>query len=334
MQLSTAEFDRIGFLFAVAAHPAGTRLSDVAPAFAGGVQKSISLPAARDWLARALLPCAAPGAPPRPGDCAVEGAAKTTVLLREGDVAPDGAVRLADCHEAVVYVLAPCGLASLVNCVDCTVVVGAAGRAVRLEGCERCCVVAAARHVQVRGCHGGVLHLAAARPPLALGDTRGVRVAPYNTHYDALGAHLAAAGLGALVGGAGAWQRHVQLPPPSAPPAKPPLSPLPADEFCPFVVPFSARAGASGPDGEAPAPPRDARAPPATTANPFPLPAAYADATEAKVRRVGELQTAVREAALDDARRRELQAAIQSHFRDWLITSGNMRQIFDLSRLQ
>ena len=83
-----------------------------------------------------------------------------------------------------------------------------------------------------------------------------------------------------------------------------------------------------------PPPPRDGRAPAATTANPFPLPAAYADATEAKVRRVGELQAAVREAALDEGRRRELQAAIQAHFRDWLVSSGNMRQIFDLSRLQ
>ena len=50
------------------------------------------------------------------------------------------------------------------------------------------------------------------------------------------------------------------------------------------------------------------------------------------MRRVGELQAAVREASLEEARRRELQAAIQAHFREWLLTSGNMRQILDLSR--
>ena len=219
----------------------------------------------------------------------------------------------------------------------------AAGRALRMEQCERCTVVAVARYVQLRSCHGGVLHLGVARPPLVLGDTRGVRVAPYNTHYDALGAHMAAAGLSASLN---CWDQATTLA--AAPPTtvtaaagaaggaagmaastgavaapKPHLASLPPEEFSPFVVPFAAA------DGAAPAP--AGRAP--TTANPFPLPPAYAAATEAKVRRVSELQAAVREAALDEGRRRELQGAIQAHFREWLVASGNMRQIFDLSRL-
>ena len=33
-------------------------------------------------------------------------------------------------------------------------------------------------------------------------------------------------------------------------------------------------------------------------------------------------------------RRRELQAAIQAHFKDWLLTSGNMRQVYDLARIE
>ena len=205
-----------------------------------------------------------------------------------------------------------------------------------MEQCERCTVVAAARHVQLRSCRGGVLHLAVAHPPLVLGDTRGVRVAPYNTHYDALGAHLAVTGLTPALAHANCWDAAVTLAPPphhGAAPAgaaapKPALVSLPPEEFCPFVVPFPAAADGAA----ASALPPFSRAPP-TTANPFPLPHAYATATEAKVRRVGELQASVREASLDDARRRELQAAIQAHFREWLVASGNMRQIFDLSRL-
>ncbi len=365
VQLSSAEFDRIGFLFAVAAHPPGcvvrapapsvprggtralhparpaaaltrprplsrsTRLSDVAPAFAGGVQKSIALPAARDWLSRAVL-TPAPGAPPRAGDAAVECVARTTLLLREPDVGPLGALRVSDCHEALIYVLAPCGLASVSHCTDCTVVVGAAARCLRLEQCERCTVVAAARSVQLRSCRGGVLHLAVARPTLVLGDTRGVRVAPFNTHYDALSAHLAAAGLSPAA--PNCWEQCATLAPVPQPGAavaaaaaggaaapKSPLAPLPPDDFCPFVVPFGAAEGALPPGR------------PATTANPFALPEAYASATEAKVRRVGELQAAVREAALDEGRRRELQGAIQAHFREWLVASGNMRQILELA---
>ena len=60
--------------------------------------------------------------------------------------------------------------------------------------------------------------------------------------------------------------------------------------------------------------------------------AEYAAALEAKVRSVAQLRGAVKDAALSDARRRELQGVIQAHFKDWLLHSGNMRQVFDLAR--
>lgn len=33
------------------------------------------------------------------------------------------------------------------------------------------------------------------------------------------------------------------------------------------------------------------------------------------------------QAVLDDTRKRELQSVIQSHFKEWLLSSGNMRQV-------
>ena len=40
------------------------------------------------------------------------------------------------------------------------------------------------------------------------------------------------------------------------------------------------------------------------------------------------------QASLDDAKKRELQGVIQSCFKDWLMTSGNMRQVYDLARME
>lgn len=40
------------------------------------------------------------------------------------------------------------------------------------------------------------------------------------------------------------------------------------------------------------------------------------------------------QAVLDDARKRELQSVIQSHFKEWLLSSGNMRQVYDLARME
>ena len=48
---------------------------------------------------------------------------------------------------------------------------------------------------------------------------------------------------------------------------------------------------------------------------------------------MAEVQAAVRDAQLEEPVRRELQAAIQAHFREWLLLSGNMRPVCDLSRI-
>jgi TBCC domain-containing protein 1 len=108
--------------------------------------------------------------------------------------------------------------------------------------------------------------------------------------------------------------------------------------------------------------------------SPFRLPATYEEAKERKVAAVSELRNAVKavrtllsqpgsdwtvsmhfpalpsvfpatanltcvgfkccQAALDDAKKRELQAVIQTYFKDWLMTSGNMRQVYDLARME
>ena len=40
------------------------------------------------------------------------------------------------------------------------------------------------------------------------------------------------------------------------------------------------------------------------------------------------------QASLDDAKKRELQGVIQSYFKDWLMASGNMRQVYDPARME
>lgn len=40
------------------------------------------------------------------------------------------------------------------------------------------------------------------------------------------------------------------------------------------------------------------------------------------------------QAVLEEQRKKELQAVIQAHFKEWLVNSGNMRQIYDLARLE
>mmetsp|Transcript_16029 Transcript_16029/g.50402 ORF Transcript_16029/g.50402 Transcript_16029/m.50402 type:complete len:121 (+) Transcript_16029:3-365(+) len=97
---------------------------------------------------------------------------------------------------------------------------------------------------------------------------------------------------------------------------------MPPAKFVPFIVPFRGPAPAPGGDSDA------------TRGNPYVLPQSYAQGLEDKVRSVAELRGRVKEASLEDGRKRELQSVIQAYFKEWLLASGNMRQVYDLARIE
>ena len=371
LELTPREADRLAFLFQTSAGVAfaeGTRgaLSEDAdgnPAptfsaatglFEGGTPRTVPAVALRDWVARnlagargagstptsplrgAAAAAAARGGTPTRPSVVIENVHKGTAVRREGDVARGASARVAGCHDAVVYLLAPVEYASVIGCSDCVVVVGAVARALRVEQCERLTLIAATRRLQVRNCHEGTFYLGAAEPPLFVGDNRRNAVAPYNTFYEQLETHLQIAGLSTRCA---AWDRPVVIGAPGSTPVgltDAPGSPgsaataataaevLPADKFSPFIVPFRGAPAAAPGTGAAPP----------TQANPFAVPPAYVQALDQKVKAVASLRAALRDARLDESDKRELQATIQAYFKEWLLSSGSMRQVYDLARIE
>ncbi|CAL8467086.1 g6622 [Coccomyxa elongata] len=291
------------------------------------------------------------------GSVDIQGVCKSTVVRGE-DNFPAGILRVTDCHDTVVYALAPLNYAKIAGCSDCTVMIGAVGRVLKVERCERVQLVASAVRLSIASCHDCVFYLGVNRPPLLLGDNRFLQMAPYNTQYERLPVHMAKAGVTAEPN---LWNRPVTLGRehrPATPDsdsatsaagkARMPFTLLPPDKLLPLMVPFkggpgplcggaasggesrmSADVGSfvglgdSGGGGSGPLAP-----------SPFRLPAVYEEAKERKVSAVSDLRNAVKAAALDDGKKRELQAVIQSYFKDWLMTSGNMRQVYDLARME
>ena len=262
----------------------------------------------------------------------VDGLQRGTAVRSEGDIAPPGDFGVAECVEGVVYALAPIRRAMVSNCRDSVVVLGAVGSLARLERCERTQLLVCCRRLVVSNCHDCTLYLATNTPPVFVGDNRNVVVAPFNTYYPSLRAHLEAVGVDpsvnrwdtvALLEEEGELVRaEVGHAGPGA--AQAAVHAMPPNKFVPFIVPVVE----NGPGGAA----ANADASTQTHTNPFVLPPEYAAALEAKVRSVAQLRGAVKDAALSDTRRRELQGVIQAHFKDWLLHSGNMRQVFDLAR--
>ena len=66
----------------------------------------------------------------------------------------------------------------------------------------------------------------------------------------------------------------------------------------------------------------------------FPFPTVYAEALQRKIVRVATMRSAVKTSFLDQNCKQEVQAVIQAYFKDWLMNSNNIRQVYDLARLE
>lgn len=67
---------------------------------------------------------------------------------------------------------------------------------------------------------------------------------------------------------------------------------------------------------------------------PLPIPKEYGKAISTVKDSVRALRRTIRDMGLEDTQRKELQAAVQASFREWLASSGQLRQVTDLVRLQ
>jgi len=170
-------------------------------------------------------------------------------------------VRVSDCTDAHIYLLCPVRRLTLVACTDVTLFVAAAA-SLSVLSCERVAVHAASRRLLITNTFNSTLYVAVNAPPVVVGDSRGLRFAPYNAVYPA--ASLAAAAAAAGVDGAvNAW-RDFRSPPLKAGAVAPAAAALAEagvativrpDELIPFSVPTldavgSSRDGGGGGDGK------------------------------------------------------------------------------------
>ena len=212
-------------------------------------------------------------------------------------------------------------------------------------------VIAAARRLRVRAAVECVFHLGVAERPVFLGECRGNVLAPYNTFYETLEADLETAGLSVDALSVDAWREpqcafanlsdesrdDASLRDSDSSPSRGDASPRPErpaggravermspEAFAPFIVPFRGDTLNDTMDSINKT----------TRANPFAVPDAYVAALDAKVRAVAALRGALRDARLGEEKKRDLQATIQAHFKEWLLESGSMRQVYELARIE
>ncbi|XP_052884881.1 uncharacterized protein LOC108483646 isoform X2 [Gossypium arboreum] len=222
--------------------------------------------------------------------CFVEGVSKSSYVKQASDL-NSSSVKVINCHDSTIYILAPLRYAIIYGCSDATIVLGAVGKAVRVEHCERVHVIIAAKRVCIANCRECVFFLGVNQRPLFVGDNHKLQVAPYNTYYSQLEEHLTEVGIVSTIN---RW-----------------------DEALSISV-IDPHDSLSHPAGVSDAQPESA-----TCLDPDQF-------TNFLQKNLSEIKQMLREAPLEENRKRELSSALHVYFKDWLYASGNIRQLYCL----
>jgi len=251
------------------------------------------------------------------------GARRRTLVLRGGEEGAERtALQLIDCHRCQIYVLAPVRSLELVGCTGCTVVASAVRRVASLRHCERLTLLATTGALVAHSLVECSLQLACMSRPLLWGDNHRLTLAPFGTIYASLARHMRAAGLSTQLA-RNHWADPICCMPPSGGDAEGGgeacYTLLPPESYLPFHVPFDVPPAAAGGAGVPPV---------------VELPAEYAAALAARAGQLRDFSEQLGALHCSKGVRSEVSATLQARFREWLVRTGNMRQVVELLAVQ
>lgn len=261
----------------------------------------------------------------------ISGLSKATWFQRP----PGGGVdflNITSCTECVIYITFEVQLCLIAGCHDCTIIMGPVSSLCTIQSCEKISVHVAANCFKMENATDSSAFLYCKIPPILTGDTRGIKLAPYNVLYSLMTHLLQNAGMQLSHDFVDIWAHPICCT----------LASTLADEtlggsrsikeestqsttyhfvhpnnFQPIVVPeANPRAGTA-----------------IKSAAFLCLPETYSDALSQRSNEMRRFHRQLSEIT-DENKRKIAQQTIQGHFREWLQSTGRSRQLADLARLQ
>jgi hypothetical protein len=241
----------------------------------------------------------------------IDSVVRTTVLRTEAEVS-GGPLTISDCSSSYLYILAHAKFSSIVGCNNCLIVVGATASVVTVDNCDNCNFVGCCDRLIISNTTDTKFHVLANSAPILHGDNRGVQIGPLNTFYGKMEQHISEAGLTPTQNN---WDQYSTAFAEYEPSPIPQALTISPEDFFPIAIPF----GAAMHPG---------------AINPVPLPKEYVDAVNTKQGAVVQLKERIQAMPMDEATKAQLHIAIQGKFKEWLVKSGNIRQIWDLVEME
>jgi len=339
-QISSEEFDMLGLILCggVSLTQPLARLSEALPELAG--KKSLPAKEVKKMVENILvwndqlysaqentLGVQAPIGPGMPSTYTVAGQSKTTVFQRPAQGEVD-VLSITSCNECTIYITGQARFCLVAGCHDCTIVMAGVSGLCTIHNCEKISIHVAAHCFKMENSIDSSAYLYCHLPPVLTGDTRGIKLAPFNVLYSNMNAVLERANMAFDPEFVDVWAHPV---------------------CCTLGAPDETLGGRTGtlddtnhstyhfvhPDEFQPVIVPEQGTSPATSSGGKPvlcLPQVYDDALKSREEDMKAFQRLFADIT-DESKKRRAQQAIQGHFRDWLHSTGRSRQLADLAKL-
>ena len=221
-------------------------------------------------------------------------------------------LRICNCDESYIYVNAGVRQVSILSCREVTVFVAAVSGLVTMDKCENCTLVILGSLVRVGNCVDTTVHIYSPFPPVLYGDNRGVNLAPFNVNIPDLPALMDACGIPSSSTNPRCvhnWSAPIEM---NTENTGQGFNLMQPKDFYKLVLPASF--GAANP------------------AVGF-TPEEFVNAVKIREEYFDSIQNMISKAGLNEEQEKRLHMAIQGYFREWLVSSGNIKGPLELVKL-
>jgi TBCC domain-containing protein 1 len=235
-----------------------------------------------------------------------------SVTLKNQNECGNKEIRISNCDESYIYINAGVKQVSIHSCREVTVYISAVSGLATMDKCESCTFVMAGSLVRVGNSVDCTLHAYSPFPPVLYGDNRGVILAPFNVFLTELGSLLETMGIPSVNNNpkcSHSWSTPIEL---NTEQTAQGYSLMQPKDFFKMVLPSAF--GSLNPTVQF-------------------TPEEFVNAINIRDEYFESIQNMISKANLNEEQERRLHMAIQGYFREWLVSTGNIKGPMELVKM-
>lgn len=307
IMVSASEINALRVLFAIIKSDgslvkANTPISSYAPFFvaaSGTAAAKVKITAAVDWIQSIL------NTSEKVDNNIVEirGISKA-VTIQENDL-QGKSLRITGCEDSYIYINSSVNYVVISSCFNCVIMVAAVSKICSMEKCERVSLSVAAETIRIGNSIDCKLNIYSITQPILYGDNRAIQLGPHNVAYEELMAHIKKAKITINTGNLLNWTNPALMKT-----EKDSFALQDAKEYASLELPSNFKQSL-----------------------PLLAPKEFLEILNMRHAAFMEAQAAIKAAKLTPEQEKQLQAALQGHFREWVVSTSQIKPITDLVRM-